>query len=93
MRFIEMSDYNRSARFYWWLSTILGASALSCAVVGVWRLGGTGMLEAAVLMALVYLAGLYPIRIPGTKSSITPSDVFIFLTVLFLGASANGIMA
>ncbi len=88
MHFIEMSDYNRRARAYWWTTTLVGALALGCAIAGVLRFSLNGLLELAALMAVVFLAGLRPIRIPGTQASITPGDIFIFLTALFLGASA-----
>jgi len=88
MHFIEMSDYNRTARIYWWTTTLLGALALGCAIAGVVRLRPEELFELAALMAVVFLAGLRPIRIPGTQASITPGDIFIFLTALFLGAPA-----
>ena len=88
MHFIEMSDYNRTARAYWWTTTLVGALALGCAISGVLRFSLNGLLELTALMAVVFLAGLRPIRIPGTQASITPGDIFIFLTALFLGASA-----
>ena len=42
---------------------------------------------------VVYLSGLRPISIPGTKSSITPGDIFIFLTALFYGPPAATLVA
>jgi diguanylate cyclase (GGDEF)-like protein/putative nucleotidyltransferase with HDIG domain len=88
MHFIEMSDYNRTARAYWWITMLVGVLALSCAIEGSLHLNRDGLLELAALMAVVFLAGLRPIRIPGTQASITPGDIFIFLTALFLGAPA-----
>lgn len=93
MRFIDMSDYNRSARAYWWSIILVGACALAYAVTGVLRLNHIGQLEVLALMAVVYLAGLRPIRVPGTKTSITPGDIFIFLTALLLGAPAATLVA
>ncbi|HYP25172.1 MAG TPA: HD domain-containing phosphohydrolase [Blastocatellia bacterium] len=93
MQLIEMSDYNRGARIYWWATTILGAMTIGYAVSGVFRLNKTGMLEVAAVMAVVYLAGLFPIRIPGTHSIITPVDVFIFLTATYLGPAAATLVA
>ena len=88
MRLIEMKDYNRSASAYWWTTTLAGAVALGYAAAGLSGLDRDGLLEVALLVAVVYLAGLHPIRIPGTHTSITPSDIFIFLAVLFIGPSA-----
>ena len=93
MRFIDMSDYNRNARAYWWTTTSVGALAFSYAVFGVLRLDINGQLGVAALMAVVFLAGLRPITIPGTMTSITPGDIFVFLTALFWGAPAATLVA
>ncbi|HVF91233.1 MAG TPA: HD domain-containing phosphohydrolase [Blastocatellia bacterium] len=93
MQFIEMSDYNRGARAYWWATTFLGALTIGFALTGVLRLNKAGMFEVAAVMAVVYLAGLFPIRIPGTHSMITPVDIFIFLAATYLGASAATLVA
>lgn len=93
MQFIDMSDYNRNARAYWWTTTLLGALAFGCAVFGVFRLDINGRLGVAALMAVVFLAALRPITIPGTKTSITPGDIFVFLTALFWGAPAATLVA
>ncbi len=93
MRFIDMSDYNRNARAYWWTTTSIGALAFSYAVFGVLRLDINGQLGVAALMAVVFLAGLRPITVPGTKTSITPGDIFVFLTALFWGPAAATLVA
>ena len=93
MPLIEMSDYNRSARTYWWATTLVGACALVCAALGVLRLDRNGLLGVVALMAVVFLAGLRPICIPGTQTFITPGDIFIFLTALLLGAPAATLVA
>jgi diguanylate cyclase (GGDEF)-like protein/putative nucleotidyltransferase with HDIG domain len=83
-----MSDYNRGARAYWWLSTAGGAIAVCSAVVSLVRMDQLKVLEVSALMAVVYLAGLRPVRVPSTQVIITPGDIFIFLSALFLGAPA-----
>ncbi|HEX8184531.1 MAG TPA: HD domain-containing phosphohydrolase [Blastocatellia bacterium] len=93
MHFIDMSDYNRAVRIYWWATTAMGALAVGCAVFGVSQLETGGLLKVIILMAVVFLAGLRPIRVPSTQSFITPGDVFIFLTALFLGAPAATLVA
>ncbi|MCI0487104.1 MAG: EAL domain-containing protein [Blastocatellia bacterium] len=85
MQFIDMSDYNRGARAYWWTVLILGALALVYGVVGVLRLERVEFIGAVALMAVGFLVGLRPICIPGTKTSITPGDIFMFLAMLFWG--------
>jgi diguanylate cyclase (GGDEF)-like protein/putative nucleotidyltransferase with HDIG domain len=93
MNFIDMSDYNRGARAYWWITTLAGAFALCWAVAGVMRLGKNQLLSVAALLVVVYLAGLYPIRVPSTQVSITPNDIFVFLTALWLGAAPATLIA
>jgi diguanylate cyclase (GGDEF)-like protein/putative nucleotidyltransferase with HDIG domain len=93
MRFIDMSDYNRGARAYWWSTTSIGALAFGYAVFGVLGLNINGQLGVAALIAVVFFAGLRPITIPGTKTSITPGDIFVFLTALFWGAPAATLVA
>jgi putative nucleotidyltransferase with HDIG domain len=93
MQLIDMSDYNRGARAFWWVTTLAGGLAVGGAVAGVARLPRVGLLEVVALMAVVYLAGLRPIRLPGTQAIITPGDIFIFLSALVLGASAATLVA
>lgn len=88
-----MSDYNRSARAYWWVTIMVGALALGCGVEGVMRLDTREVLGVAGLMAIVFLSGMRPIQIPGTKTSITPGDIFVYLTALFYGAPAATVVA
>lgn len=93
MQLIDMSDYNRGARTYWWLTTLAGGLAVGGAIAGVARLPQVSLLEVIALMAVVYLTGLRPIRLPGTQAIITPGDIFIFLSALFLGAPAATLIA
>ncbi|MGA9773882.1 MAG: HD domain-containing phosphohydrolase [Blastocatellia bacterium] len=93
MQLIDMSDYNWRARICWFATIIFGALAFGCAVAGVLHFDAQGVLGVAALMGVVHLSGLRPISIPGTKSSITPGDLFIFLTALFYGAPAATLVA
>jgi len=93
MQWIEMSDYNRGARVYWWMTTLVGTLAVGGAVASVVRMEQIKLLEVLALMLVVYVAGLRPIRIPSTQSVITPGDIFIFLSALFFGAPAATLVA
>lgn len=93
MSFLEMSDYNRGARAYWWATFVLGVSTFVYSVSGLLQLSTRALLGTAVLTLSVYLVGLRPIQIPGTKSSITPGDIFIFLTALLFGMHATVFVA
>jgi diguanylate cyclase (GGDEF)-like protein/putative nucleotidyltransferase with HDIG domain len=57
------------------------------------RLSRNQLLSVLGLSVVVYLVGLYPIRVPSTQVSITPNDVFIFLTALWLGAAPATLIA
>ena len=88
-----MSDYTRGARSYWWTTTILGAAVTISAVASTLQLQRVELIEVVTLMVVVLLAGLHPIRVPGTQDSITPGDVFVYLTALFFGAPAATLVA
>ncbi len=93
MKFIDMSDYNRGARFYWWATALAGAAVIGFASARTIGLDGSALLKLAMMIGLVYLAGMYPIRVPATQVLITPSDIFIFLTAVLLGAKAATVIA
>lgn len=88
MKLIDMSDYNRAAKTYWIVMVVAGASVFTWAVQHCFSLNRIQWAEFAALLSLVILAGSFPIRIPGTRSSFTAGDVVIFLGVLFLGVPA-----
>ena len=87
-----MSDYNRAARAYWAAVVVLGAA------VGAWGLHGCLALrpqewaQLLVLASLVVVSGVCPVRIPGTKASVTAGDAFIFLGTIFLGVPAGVVL-
>ncbi len=56
MQFIDMSDYNRNARAYWWVTTPVGALAFGYALVRVLQLSQSGRLGVVALMR-PYAAG------------------------------------
>jgi diguanylate cyclase (GGDEF)-like protein/PAS domain S-box-containing protein len=93
MRFIDMSDYNRSARGYWWASTLAGAFVSLYSLVKVIQMEPGSLFQILTLIVLIYLVALFPIQVPGTQTFITPGDVFIFLTALFFGPYAATIAA
>ena len=88
-----MPDYNRAASVYWWVMVVAGtAVALVCAASLFempWRAwAGVGL---GVLLAVG--AGLFPIRLPGTKSSYAAGEIFLFLVLLVLGPAAAAVAA
>lgn len=88
MRFIEMSDYNRVTKAYWF--AMVASGFLTC----LWAFSQClffSPIQYAQLLALtllVIITSSYPVRIPNTRASITAGDTFIFLSLLFLGIPA-----
>ena len=88
-----MPDYNRRAAVYWWLM-VFGGSAVTLACVSQllqtpwqrWAAAGLGMVLAVG-------AGLFPIRLPGTKTSFAAGEMFLFLVLLALGPAAAALVA
>jgi diguanylate cyclase (GGDEF)-like protein/putative nucleotidyltransferase with HDIG domain len=93
MQFIDMSDYNGGVRVYWWSITLVGALTVCGAIASVSRMDDPGLWSVVALMAVVFLVGFRPTRIPYTQSFITPGDFFIFLTAIFFGAPAATLVA
>jgi diguanylate cyclase (GGDEF)-like protein/PAS domain S-box-containing protein len=93
MRFIDMSDYNRRARIYWWLSTLIGLGIFVYTLTGLMNLGREELLKLAAVIGVVYFVSLRPIQIPGTQVSISPSDLFVFLAMLFGGLPSAMLVA
>ena len=93
MQLIDWSGYNRGARVYWCVTVTAGALAIGIATVGLSRLDARSLAELVLLAGIVLLAGFHPTRLPGTQTSITPGDVFVFLAALMWGAPAATLVA
>jgi diguanylate cyclase (GGDEF)-like protein/PAS domain S-box-containing protein len=93
MQFINMSDYNRRARTYWWITTPMGLWLFVYTLTGLPNLGSEELLKLAVITLIVYFVSLRPIQVPGTQVSISSSDLFVFLAMLFGGLSAAMLVA
>src|SRR5436309_11722267 len=83
-----MSDYNRAARAYWGVVVAAGALVFAWGVYGCLSFGAAQCAQLLVLASLVVISGMIPVRIPGTKASVTAGDCFIFLGAIFLGVPA-----
>lgn len=87
-----MSDYNRAARAYWAAVVVLGAAAGAWGLYGCLALRPGEWAQLIVLASFVVVSGLLPVRIPGTKASVTAGDAFIFLGTIFLGVPAGVVL-
>src|SRR5688500_10428302 len=85
---IDMQDYTPAARAYWWVVTILGALAIVYSIATVVRLDLTSLAQVLVMAAVAAVVGLFPVRIPGAKTSFGGAEIFIFLSLLLHGAPA-----
>src|SRR5947209_17307383 len=83
-----MSDYSRAARAYWGVVVAAGALVFAWGVYCCLSFGAAQCAQLLVLASLVVISGMIPVRIPGTKASVTAGDCFIFLGVIFLGVPA-----
>lgn len=91
--FTELAEYSPVTRFYWGAIIFTGVVALSFNFPHLIFMGANMWLHLILLAAIVFLTGLFPVRIPGTNCVITPSDIFIFLSCLLLGAPAATLVA
>src|SRR6266567_2494001 len=88
MKPIEMSDYNRAAKIYWFVMVATGATLFVWAAQRCLAFSLAQWATFGGLLFFVMVAGASPIRIPNTTSSFTAGDAFTFLSVLFLGVPA-----
>jgi diguanylate cyclase (GGDEF)-like protein/PAS domain S-box-containing protein len=83
-----MPDYNRRATAYWWTVVLLGAGALGWSAMQVAELPGSLALQILVGCVITMLAGLFPVRIPGSNNSFAAGEIFIILLLLVYGPVA-----
>jgi len=88
MAFIDMKDYGPSAKLYWWTVTSLGVLALAWGVGGVLVLEPALMLQVVIGAAVAAIVGFFPVRIPGSKTSMASAEIFIFLLLFVYGPAA-----
>src|SRR2546421_5891856 len=84
-----MSDYNRAARVYWGTTVAVGALVFAWGVSRCLSFSPAQWAQLLVLVSLIVISGMLPVRIPGTKASVTAGDCFIFLGAIFLGVPAG----
>jgi diguanylate cyclase (GGDEF)-like protein/PAS domain S-box-containing protein len=83
-----MPDYNRPAAVYWWLVVLGGGAALVAALASLATQSPDIWLQVAVGTLIAMLAGVFPVRIPGVRTSFAAGEIFIFLLLLLHGPSA-----
>jgi diguanylate cyclase (GGDEF)-like protein/PAS domain S-box-containing protein len=88
-----MPDYNRAATLYWWTVVLLGAAGVGFSAVSVLALPWTVQLQIVLGAGIAMLAGLFPVRIPGSDNSFAAGEVFIILLLLLYGPAAAALAA
>ncbi len=88
-----MPDYNRQASLFWCAVVGLGGAAIVWSLFAVVTRPDLAWAYASVAMALAMGAGLFPVRIPGTKNSFIAGEIFIFLALLMHGPAAAALVA
>lgn len=88
-----MNDYNTQAKFYWSVTALLGFAVLALALTRVAALEPSAIIQVVLGATVAAIAGLFPIRIPGAKTSVSVGDVFVFLLLLHFGPAAAAIAA
>ena len=83
-----MPDYNRPATAYWWAVVLLGALALGWSLTVVLAMPLALSLQVAAGCVITMLAGLFPVRIPGSNNSFAAGEIFIILLLLVYGPEA-----
>lgn len=86
-----MPDYNARAATYWWVVVGLGAAVLSYSAYGLLGADRTVWFHIAICTGMAMLAGLVPVRVPGSINSFTAGEVFIFLLLLLHGVQAAAV--
>ncbi|MEO8434049.1 MAG: diguanylate cyclase [Pyrinomonadaceae bacterium] len=88
MKLIDLYDYNRGSRRYWYAMVLAGGFAATWAAYRCLSFSPMQWAELVGLLCFAVIASWRPIRIPNTCASVTAGDTFIFLALLFLGIPA-----
>ena len=83
-----MPDYNRAAAIYWWGLIVAGAAVIALATHAASLRPLPALLQIAAVCMASMLAGAFPVPLPGTKSSFSAAEIFIFLALLYVGLDA-----
>ncbi len=91
--FLSMHDYNPPAKAFWVTTFMLGSVVLGISVANVASLDTKAILQVLAGVAIAAVTGLFPVRIPGAKTSVAGAEIFVFLLLLLHGPGAAAIAA
>ena len=84
---IDMHDYTPKARLYWWAVMALGLFALARAIASIAAMDSGPLVQVLIIAAAAAIVGLFPVRIPGAKTSLAGGEILIFLALLLYGVA------
>ncbi|MES2715196.1 MAG: EAL domain-containing protein [Pseudomonadota bacterium] len=83
-----LPDYNPAATVYWWLLALAGAAALGVSAHALAAMPAQALWQILGACVIASIVGLFPLRVPKTKTSFAAGDIFIFLLLLLHGPFA-----
>ena len=84
----RMDDYRPEAKACWWTIVALGALTFALAIMEVAAMNRSAILHIAAGATIAAITAMFPVRIPGGKTSLAGAEIFIFLLLLMYGPSA-----
>ncbi|MCC7041213.1 MAG: EAL domain-containing protein [Burkholderiales bacterium] len=90
---LRMNDYNPVAKTYWWITALLGGAVLVLAVRSTLTLSYPGIAQAGFAIILAGVAGAFPYRLAGGKTSISAAETVIFLALVMTGPASAALAA
>jgi diguanylate cyclase (GGDEF)-like protein/PAS domain S-box-containing protein len=88
-----MHDYNVYSRAYWWTVAAIGYVLLANSLYVFSALPIALLLQSALAILFVGAVAFFPVKIPGSKLSVTGGEIFIFLALLLFGVEAAVVAA
>src|SRR4029453_19096938 len=89
----RMDDYTWQAKAYWWTMALLGLAVLGLAGADVGALKPGAVVQVLLGTLFAATTGLFPVRVPGAKTSGSAAEIFVFLLLLDFGPGAAPIAA
>src|SRR5687768_13571198 len=83
-----MPDYNRAAATFWWGLVLVGTAVIAVAAYHAALRPFPLQLQILAVCIASMLAGAFPVPLPGTKSSFSAAEIFVFLGLLYVGLDA-----
>ena len=89
----RMDDYTSPAKAYWCVTSLAGLAMLGYALRDVLALPAAVIVQVSLGTLFAAMVGLFPVRVPGAKTSGSAAEIFIFLLLLDFGPGPAAIAA